>query len=870
MEFISEQQKDVVLSDAQHRLINGCAGSRKTDTLIKCAVHYLQTQRAPVLFLTLVGSVTHEIKTRLETALGICIERQGVSNHYVGHTRDGVGVCVSNYDAWVHLMLPAAHTHGTQYTRKVHILLEHLKTQTRGDVRGVCRTRCGESAGLLLIDEAQDLGAAKMRVIVEVCRLDPVLRTVVCGDYLQTLFPGDDEADGMDAHAMNTYRVVAPACFALDVCWRCPPSHIAVANALLAEPRTAYGIPAMRAAISDTDNTHRPMFFAHDKTTCNYGARRVAEYITHIVRTVMDHDTSITPDDVAVIMPKSRDNLVFFHLVETLTAMYAQRGLACAAVHMNTEGDGRHCALDWPAVAGHTKLLSVHGDKGRGHRLVLFAGVTEMSLPQQHLVGRADEILAHSLLNVGITRSTQYLFVGFYHDFPSRYVRDFLKKPQHDTTYYTAWSRDTQTLPQPYAAVADAVRVHHLHTFQRTGSSVKYFDAHTVNGWSDVCGERYAHQTHCGTKSRIDVRDDIARAFEHVADIVGAERSADRVADLVCTDGAARTSDCVTSKVFGKTQHMRRLDSEQHYATLGTLCELLVQRKKNGRIEWQHRPILYDDDNTFIAVMRDFDAGEADYDVPANLRVKFDSARAVGALVVHRAFAAQQVRDDIAAVLSRKPNEKIATRSLWNFAVFYIHATRTGYNPCTVLQIDYLQDDISTIHDNVARFAKTLPAARALRFEGQVGCSATVDDPADLHTLFPPKHGKVSTKKKHTVSIQGRYDMFDTRNNALYEFKASHVDGCPQAWIIQVMMYDFFLREREKITPVRVCVVNFLSGVMYVVQHHVRLSVADKVLTKVAAKYRWHEIEYDAIHKGFTQTTTDVIARYLNVKTKNA
>jgi len=78
MIFISEQQKQIVFSEAKYKLINGCAGSRKTDTLIKCAIYDLKKYKRAIEFLTLVGSVTDELKTRLEKELNITIHKHGM------------------------------------------------------------------------------------------------------------------------------------------------------------------------------------------------------------------------------------------------------------------------------------------------------------------------------------------------------------------------------------------------------------------------------------------------------------------------------------------------------------------------------------------------------------------------------------------------------------------------------------------------------------------------------------------------------------------------------------------------------------------------------------------------------------------------
>ena len=93
-----------MLMNEMRILITGCAGSHKTDTLIKACIKQINKNVVPVLFLTLVSSVTVEIKERLEKYLDIKIEKQGSSNHYLGMYKES-DICISNFDAWIHLML---------------------------------------------------------------------------------------------------------------------------------------------------------------------------------------------------------------------------------------------------------------------------------------------------------------------------------------------------------------------------------------------------------------------------------------------------------------------------------------------------------------------------------------------------------------------------------------------------------------------------------------------------------------------------------------------------------------------------------------------------------------------------------------------
>ena len=246
-DFISDQQKIIVESDAKLKLINGCAGSHKTDTLIKCAITFLHKNKQPVLFLTLISSVTVEIKTRLEKYLSITINRQSGSNHYVGWYQ-GIPICIANYDAWVHIMLNQSETEGIGkiFNLKIQKLLEKTASQkvSISMKTGHMKTAI---AGLLLIDEAQDLRAKKMSVIVNIAtKNEGKTHIYIAGDYLQTIFHSEEEGDSLDGHAMNVFkRIESHEYFDLSKCMRCPRAHVEFNNLIMKEIQVKHGIPSM-------------------------------------------------------------------------------------------------------------------------------------------------------------------------------------------------------------------------------------------------------------------------------------------------------------------------------------------------------------------------------------------------------------------------------------------------------------------------------------------------------------------------------------------------------------------------------------------------------------------------------------------------
>jgi hypothetical protein len=64
---------------------------------------------------------------------------------------------------------------------------------------------------------------------------------------------------------------------------------------------------------------------------------------------------------------------VFAHLELQLARLYKDRGFgpSAGATHFCTRTDLGATTIDWAAAAGKTAVLSIHGAKGRGFRLVI-------------------------------------------------------------------------------------------------------------------------------------------------------------------------------------------------------------------------------------------------------------------------------------------------------------------------------------------------------------------------------------------------------------------------------------------------------------------------------------------------------------------
>jgi hypothetical protein len=810
MEYISEQQQKIVCSPEKYKLINGCAGSNKTDTLIKCAIKDLEKNKRPILFLTLVGSVTDEIKNRLEKCLGIDILKQGSSNHYLGYF-SGIPICISNFDAWVHLMLTNEEMEdiGDCYSEKTDILLK--KTQSENsDI--ACVMKGGYNVGLLIIDEAQDLRSVKMNIITNMITKQTDLDVYIAGDYLQTLFTEDNSNfESIDAHAMNIFKRISPKYFDLNICMRCPKAHVDFNNLIVNDIQKKYCIPNMQSNNNNIDD--KPVLFTHLATSnSNTNARINAEQVAKMIKILMEQDTSIIPNDIAIIMAKSKDNQVFFHLENILNNFYTSKGWKDSVYYMNTEGDGKHNTLDWNKATGKTKLLSIHGDKGRGHKVVFFLGLTEGSIPRDIFIYKPSEIIPESLLNVGLTRSLKYLFIGFTYSFPSRYL--WRQKNVLNKYTYCSWEK-SQKIPEPYASIIKN-------------------DSYTHNPiWSK---EYKKEKIVTGNKSILEIKNDISKDFEQAKNLIMHPWKKEE------------------RKIqFGNKQNIDMILQEEHYMLLGVMTELLIQRiickeKIFNQLREGCDPnkIIYTDDERFLSCM--YDLQNRSYDnslqdflkeyhnyLEKNIDVKdmIINAYTNKKKVIHSVFKSLNFKKDLEIFFSKCENAQIKTESIWNVTLFWNQITQKIYRPAVNTFISFFSENINILHKNIDMYIAQFNLHEhniLLEQSLYVGGAVSKNDLPKLN------------KENHTVSIAGRYDLFDFTVSNLIEMKASVLTNCSQQWIIQSLGYALLL-DIIQVPVKKITIVNILSGCLWEWDIPKLPSLEILLQTKLSKKYNWHKIE---------------------------
>jgi hypothetical protein len=827
MTFISPQQKEIIRSTENYKLINGCAGSHKTDTLIKCAVNDLTLNKRPVLFLSLTGSVTFEIKERLETYLSIKINKEGASKHFIGKYNK-IPVGIANFNAWVDCTLRQLENgwekeiDPSQWTKKMAYLLDYSTKE-----KITCRMKDGTKVGLLIIDEVQDLQSPQMRLLVNLAKQQD-LDIYVAGDYLQTLF----EVSHENGHAMDIFKHIKNVkYFDLNICMRCPKAHIDFNNILMHDMQIKYKIPVMG---SHNDNViDKPVIFTHRSTgqKDNAHIEATASQITEMIKTLLMGDPDVDPSDIAIIMAKSKDNMLFKYLKNSLDDLYNEiRSLKDKTIIMSTEADGYHKNLDWSHANDKTKMLSIHGDKGKGHKVVFFLGLTEKSIPMEFEVGKVEELLAESKLNVALTRSTKYLFIGFNSSYPSRYLTKYVNVLQKYA--YVSWG-NSLSCPKIYQDII------------RASKSKEYLTPHWTGNYKDA--------VKIGSKSGIKVHNDLVKDFENSMEVIPHP-------ELANPNWVKHAE----KKKFGHNQSITNLKIKDNYNVLGIMSELLIQRLKNKeelskKLKIDKDYIIYTKDTQFISCMRDIMV--LTFEVfckrhahllrsnPA-LNVKIVKAYENKMIVIHSNFNTTQVKQDIKQFISDTINRKLSPKAIWNTTLFHMHCNSGDYDPLIPKLIDLFDEDISILHQNIQSYYDGyIKKIKKVTFEMKLNINAAKFSQEQLKELNMESHG---------VGIFGRCDIYNHDKDTMIEIKTSILGECSDEWIIQTLCYVMLMNEIHKTKTTKMKIVNMLKGCVWSWKLPVLPSTEEFVET-VSKKYKWHVYEKNELLREINEKRKEIL-----------
>lgn len=634
IKFINQTQKDIVMDENRLILINGCAGSRKTDTLIKKGINYIVSNKKNILFLTFVSSVSNEIKNRIEQTLNIQIPKIGSSNHFLSQYNSNY-IEIANIDAWIHKQITwietniidnkeceGHKTNSTEFDSFIQGKIKDLK-DNKDPINFNSRVvllknytdiykfynivlKNDKFTDVILIDEFQDTDIEKVELIITLVKNNPNLFCVVAGDILQTIFVNNIGCKNFINPINHFKNKLEPKYYEINTCFRCPAPHINFVNYLLGDKYKKYGLELMVPQNDDIIN--KPVLFGHDCISKNDTSYKLAQSISNTIINIIKFDKTIKPDDIAIMMKKSNSNFVFDHIKNILPNLYKKNNIIINSnviiddtdiivensntqlIHFETSGDGYSNSINWDKAKNKTVMISIHGDKGKGHKVVFFLGLSKKSIPTDYNIGKDFELIDISLLNVALTRSLKYLFIGFTFISPSVYLSS---KHQDLNKYcYLAWDKNIQNqLAHPkYNVYLKSILELNKHWFDNLKPKFK-----NPNFFS-TCGLEYKFQTNkLPIKYNLNVSQDISK------DMVGFIK-------LIIPD-------LVVEKDYVDFYQTIKIDDipEPFYKIFGFVGELLLMRlnmiqiNNFGIFGWiTNSSIMYTDSNTLLNIVYDY------------------------------------------------------------------------------------------------------------------------------------------------------------------------------------------------------------------------------------------------------------------------
>ena len=805
-DYINPDQRSICTSNAHYIIMEGVAGSRKTDTMVRLGLRRHLRENKNILFLTQVGSVTDEICSRVSNYLKIPVYRQASSNHHLALSRNKT-IEVANFDAWVHKQLQDQEwkqlsTMGSYHDFKARSLRDLENFQ------GFC-LKNGEYADEVLIDECQDFDATKAELIVSLLLKKTTVRAVFCGDYMQTIF---ERSLDENRHPISIFATL-PSChrFYMQKCYRCPAGHIAFCNKILEKAVEKYHCKSLMATNQDYQN--KPFLFSHGSTTKRYDVSLLAGQLCQMVETLLTFDKSLKPADFCFLMRKSNNQPVFDALRISLESLWNNHGYKNSVIHFMTQYDGYRNSIQWNHAIGKSCLISIHGDKGKGHKVVFFLGLTQKSIPDECAMHKEHELLFHSLLNVALTRSTKYLFVGFHYAQPSMYLTqlgDTLEKYAA-----TSWTTNHHNLFDTISQCSRFPKPDFLKLYRQVPLQVP-----TLNMLSIV---------------------EISRRFERPEDIFGFHPKVDIIK-------------------FGS--RVRFQFSDEIYPILSRMCELIMMKELHQELflkdlEWFPQNVFFTEDERLLSWAHDFrlykwvhsdmynqqldlmmDTYRSIIDNDSYLKHSLEQIRSQHRYIMHSRFNTPRFHKTVQA------HEK-NFQQWWDLSLLFHELQNHQQQIFRYMDIDLPQGRFERLFKNIKSFITFLSGDVVFRPCHDI--LATISDPSELLGLgFERTLDERYFENGYHYGILGTSGILDMGHKSLYDIKVSPADFSME-WFMQTSFHANMPTKKSQPSPEKLVVVNLMTGKMHLWKNtfqHPR-----KLLKRLMKMYAFPEPLFDNLYR---------------------
>jgi hypothetical protein len=848
LDFISEEQKKIVCDKTKIKLVNGAAGGRKTDTLIKCGIKYM-LEGKNVIFLTKISSVTDEITKRMSKDYKIKFEKS--ASHFIGQYENS-WCSVANFDSFIDKQLRKYNIpfEGEAFNQKVRQLTKNISLVTDGIVM-----KNDKKIDVVLIDEVQDFDKIRVVFTTELFKQIPELYGVFVGDTLQTVFI---QSIIDDSYSMNYIKCnLDCAYYELSTCYRCPKAQIDFVNQVMQPYQEKYCISKIKS--HNNNIIDKPVIFQHHSVHKEYERSDLCQRVIYIIDYVLNNDSTINPDDIVIVMNKTNSNAVFEKLLSYVNTYYKSR-YNCEnykhVIHYKTKNHEGRKTIDWSVGEEKTKFISIHGIKGKGQKVVILLGMSEKSIPMVEWLFKTEELISQSVMNVALTRSEKYLFVGV-NSIPSRYINNQLETVESNKMAYCSWNNETYN-----------------------GSEVSDFYKNLLVGFEkferfQFVKDKYTKEAvSTPSKSILAIKDDIVQEYH--------------ISDCISNAFQLMSEEVMTKQKFGKRLFYKNNFNIVERGVLGILCELLVQRytrlitksldhdnkfllnyHQNKSVKYYYTNnqsllnLVFDSkiNNWITNEKRWFQEFEMIKSKTKHIKtLREDLAKIKQPVyILDTVFQKMNIENLLKTYFSDIENEIIPTVVYWNLSLFFTALSGHYKISSVMMYVNSYNSNIKTLHENVRYYCNNYILSKLkdykISFQKEINVIKRITDPEVLSTInVELLKDEDSKKKEYRYGIMGVSDIvqqkYDSNDAILHEIKCISLSdpGKVKTWIFQSVLYTYLLKKlNTKIqnNVEKIIIVNLLSGTIWQFD-----------MTKIMIKYR-DMITFIMKEKHFPQVLID-------------
>lgn len=470
---LTDEQRAIISSNDKNIIVNGVPGSAKTTTLVyRLKEKILKSpNKLNSILLTQVSNVTEEIVKKIQEFLpDIEFDRSTgsrVTAEYNEHSLE-----FSNYDAFIDSQLRHYESEkGFLEYKKNGILLKKKhkdickEFKTKKDIYNyliknnklTIKLRNGKRINKIILDEVQDFS----QIIAFTCLQYLIKNNEISfegyGDILQSIWYEPDknkDLNEISPYAINIFKKIPDIkCYALSLSFRLPWWHGEFLRIINKDANKSYKrneIITWKEKPTENKDLHKPMYFMHGTMKNNEDAEYTAKQIINIITTAFENDKTLKNGDVTILAPTINDNLIIdklaYHLKKNnipyeLFKTKSKEGDNTITIDMNKlkEEICSKCEKKYTKKSTSCKkcgtirkrdkvaLISGHAFKGGESKLIIVIGLSEKSLPKENHPKTPSELKDRSLLEVLLSRSQKYLFLGSNYD-PTRYITNNMQK----------------------------------------------------------------------------------------------------------------------------------------------------------------------------------------------------------------------------------------------------------------------------------------------------------------------------------------------------------------------------------------------------------------------------------------------------------